>query len=313
MLRRQFNIGMALMALSPYVPALDNPSRGPLFWLAARGKARVFLLGFGDARENDDRWFTPSIRSAFRDSTELWLEVAPPEASSSQDAASKAEADAAYEKLSHEPSGHTFFDELDPGVRERTLAYMEELGVNKDAVEPLRPWGAYYRLNGAFWSQAKLPYEPVNVDQVMWKLATRDGKRVGYEMPSGLAFAQYMAAMPRKAQSQYIEWLLDFFDEHKKGFDNASEFDWMTGNPVVAERSLDRMRTRMPELYQVIQVRRNSWWAHKIGELLAKDGTYFVAIGQLHVLGPDGIPSQLKRLRIVRPSELRENPSLPAT
>jgi uncharacterized protein YbaP (TraB family) len=68
----------------------------------------------------------------------------------------------------------------------------------------------------------------------------------------------------------------------------------------------------MPELYQAIQVKRNTWWAHKIDELLATSETYFVGIGGMHVLGPDGIPSQLKRLGIVGPSELRENPSVEA-
>ena len=63
-------------------------------------------------------------------------------------------------------------------------------------------------------------------------------------------------------------------------------------------------------LYQAMQVQRNGWWAHKIGELVAKEGTYFVGIGEMHVIGPDGIPSQLTRSRIIEASELRENPSI---
>jgi len=55
------------------------------------------------------------------------------------------------------------------------------------------------------------------------------------------------------------------------------------------------MRTKTPALYQVMQPRRNLWWARKIDELLATRGTYFIAVGQLHVLGPDGIPRQLEK------------------
>jgi uncharacterized protein YbaP (TraB family) len=58
------------------------------------------------------------------------------------------------------------------------------------------------------------------------------------------------------------------------------------------------MRTKMPELYQVMQPQRNQWWARKINELLVTPGTYFVGIGQLHVLGPDGIPRQLERMDV---------------
>jgi uncharacterized protein YbaP (TraB family) len=47
-----------------------------------------------------------------------------------------------------------------------------------------------------------------------------------------------------------------------------------------------------------MQPQRNLWWARKIDELLKTPGTYFVAVGQLHVMGPDGIPRQLERLGI---------------
>jgi uncharacterized protein YbaP (TraB family) len=280
--------------------------------MVRKGNARVFLLGFAEGRANEESWFTPPIRKAFGDSTELWLEVAPAEAPGTRSAAEKAAADAAYEKLAHESvPGRTFFDDLTPAVRKRTLAYMSELGILKEAVETLRPWSAYYKINAAFWARMKLPYEPVNEDEVLRTLAMSQGKRVCYEMPSGLAFAQFMAALPDAAQSQYIEFLLDFLDDTKKGLDSGSS-DWMTGNPTTSQRALNRMRAQTPDLYEAMQVRRNGWWAHKIGELLAKGGTYFVAVGELHVIGPDSIPSQLKRSRSVESSEVRENPSIEA-
>lgn len=307
LLRRDFNIGLCLLALTPYLRPSTSAPRGPLFWRITRGRGRVFLMGFGDAKTSDESWLTPAIQRAFRESSELWLEVAPPDISPGQDAASKAKADAVYESLSHEPPGRTFFDELDPKVRTRTLACMANLGVSKEKVESLRPWSAYYAINSAFWSHQKLAYEPVYVDEVLRTLAVEQGKRVQYEMPSGVAFARFMAAMPQKAQSQYIEWLLDFFEDR---LDDVASFGWMKGDPVA--KGLDRMRAKMPQLYQSMQVQRNSWWARKINDLLASAGTYFVAIGELHVLGPDGIPNQLKRRGILRPSELRENPSVNA-
>ena len=307
MLRREFGLALALLPLAAAAQTRDTPSRGPLFWLASRGKARVFLLGFGDAKADDQTWFTPAIRAAFRDSAELWLEVAPPETSAGRDAATKARDDAEFDRLSHEPPGRTFFDELEPRARERVLPYMAELGVKREAVEPLRPWWAYYTLNRAFWSQTKLPYEPASVDQLLWKLATDQGKPVHYENPDGVSFARHMAAMPQKAQSQYIEFLLDFLDDHKKGLDGPA-FDWESGSSAVGMRSLTRMRTDLPDLYRSIQVERNVWWARKIDELLSTDRTAFIGMGQLHVVGPDSIPSQLRRLNIVPASGLRENP-----
>jgi hypothetical protein len=104
-----------------------------------------------------------------------------------------------------------------------------------------------------------------------------------------------MAGMSDRAQSQYLEWQFDFFDDFKKGLYNREElFGWIQGRRLPF-RSLESMRAR-PDLYQAMQPRRNLWWAHKIDELLKIPGTYFVAVGQLHVMGPDGIPSLLERL-----------------
>jgi uncharacterized protein len=66
--------------------------------------------------------------------------------------------------------------------------------------------------------------------------------------------------------------------------------------------SLDRMR-RYPALYRIMQPQRNRRWARQIDTLLDGEGTSFVAIGLLHVLGPDGIPRQLSSLGI----QLRES------
>lgn len=307
MRRRIFALALALLPLAARAGASAAAVRGPLFWLASRGKARVFLLAFGDARADDQSWLTPAVRKAFQDSSELWLEVAPPEVSAGRDAATKARDDVEYDRLSHAPPGRSFFDELEPRARERVLPYLEELGVASEAVAPLRPWWAYYTINRAYWARTKLPYEPANPDQYLWKLATDQGKPVQYENPDGVAFARHMAAMPEKAQSQYIEFLLNFLDDRKNHLDGPA-FDWQTGSPATGLRSLDRMRRELPDLYQAIQVQRNIWWAHKIDELLTGDRTTFIGMGQLHCLGPDGIPNQLTRLNIVTPSQLRQNP-----
>ena len=308
MLRRHFNAALCSMAWAPFAQA--RTQRGPLFWLATRGRSRVFLVSFAEARAGDESWFTPALRRAFDDSVELWLEVAPAEALVGRDPATRVKEDAEYQTLSREPPGRTFFDELEPHARERARAYVAELAIKKELLEPLRPWAAYYTINAAYWARTQLPYEPVNVDHVLWKRATEAGKSVGYEMPTGVAFARFMAAMPQKAQSQYIEFLLNYFDDRKKGL-AGDVFDWQVGSPTGSVRNLDRMRQALPALYQCMQVQRNIGWAHRIDALLNTQRTCYIAIGQLHVLGPDGIPAQLRRLRIVRTADLQENPAYP--
>ena len=261
----------------------------PPFWVATRGEARVFILGFGESR--DTSWLTPAVRNALDQSSELWLETGAPETG---DSAARQAASTRMARLAHD-STRSLFDALEPPVRKRTLAYLAELGIDPDSVRTLRPWRAYYAIVSGFYSRRKMAYDPVPVDGTLERMARTAGKTIGYEFPTREAFVTFMAGMSDLEQSQYIEWLLDFLDDYKAGLNGEDEtFGWIEGrNPPL--RSLDRMRTRTPALYQVMQPRRNLWWARKIDQLLTTGGTYFVAVGQLHVLGPDGIPQQLEQ------------------
>jgi len=283
MQRRQLGLGILSVVLAHRVIAANPP--GPPLHVAKRGRARVYLLGFGEAK--DDSWLTPPIRRAFESSSDLWLEVSQ-EPSPAPDAAQQ------REQLTHDAKGRSFFEVLDPALRVRAMDYCAQLGIAPETLAPQRPWSAFYKINGAYWSQHKPSFEPRNPDETLLKLAQSAGKPVRYEMRDQLEFARFMAAMPDAAQSQYIQFLLDFLDDRAAGR-GPGEFDWIVGDTTGGDRAVDRMRTRTPDLYQVMQVQRNGWWADTIGRLLAGGGSHFIGIGQMHVLGPDGIVSQLRR------------------
>jgi hypothetical protein len=298
MLRREFALGLASLALAPNALGAPSTERGPIFYLAARAKARVFILGFGESK--DDSWATPLIRRAFDSSADLWLETGR-EVDPDPDAKSK------VEQLEREPAGRTFFDELNPDVRQRAVEYCARLGIAQEQIGQQRPWAAYYTINSAYWAKAKTDVELKLPDAALKKWAADQGKPISYEQPTRLAGSRFLASMPEAAQNQWIVFLLDFLDDQTAGR-NKIEFDWQAGNAGLAERAVQRMRTRTPALYQIMQVERNAWWAESIDRLLATGGTHFVGIGQMHVVGPDGIPNQLLRRGIVKPSNLFENP-----
>jgi uncharacterized protein YbaP (TraB family) len=285
MRRRDIGLGILSLTLIQRATAALQTDRGPRLYLASRRNARVFLLGFGDAK--DDDWATPFIRRTLQSSSELWLEVSH-EPGAEPDAASK------REQLTHDPAGRSFFDVLEPQVRTRVIDYCAQLEIPKEKLAAQRPWSAFYTINGAYWSRHKPSFEPRNPDETLMKLAKDAGKPVRYEMPNQLEFARFMAAMPDAAQSQYITFLLDFFDDQAAGR-NHDEFGWAHGDTKVGERAVERMRTRTPDLYRIMQVQRNAWWAQTVDRLLSAGGTHLIGIGQMHVLGPDGIPRQLER------------------
>ena len=76
MRRREFFIGLPTVGLAGVFKDMARASQrdaGPHFLSVSRGNGRVFLLGFGEAK--DDSWVTPRISRAFDKSSTLWLEV----------------------------------------------------------------------------------------------------------------------------------------------------------------------------------------------------------------------------------------------
>src|SRR6185295_16297471 len=245
--RRDFLSGFAALAFSACVarsPASpgSHPS-GPQFWLVQRGQARVYLLGTAEAK--DTSWLTPAIEKAWNESSALWLETPTDRGADTK----------IIEELGHS-STSTFLESLAPTLRPRAETYIAELGIDRAAIQTMRPWLAYYTINGAFWTKYKQP-ELVYPDQVLRDRATREGKQIHSEYPTREALLKSFAAWSDELQSQWIELLLDSLDDQKAGL-NDSAYGWVRGEP--STRALDRMRAKTPLLYQTIQASRNVWW-----------------------------------------------------
>jgi uncharacterized protein len=286
MLRRDFGIGMVSAVFARHALAAAEPKDGLPLHVFKRARARVYVLGFGESK--DESWATPQVRRAFQESSDLWLEV-------SHDPGSEPDAASKRELLTRDPEGRSFFEVLEPPVRVRAQAYCAQLGIALEDIAQQRPWSAFYTINRAYWSRHKGSFEQQSPEEALKKWAKAQGKSIRYEMPSQLDFARFMAAMPDAAQSQYITFLLDFLDDQTAGR-NQGEFAWIAGDTSAGERAVERMRSRTPDLYRIMQVQRNAWWVQTIDKLLKSGGTHFIGIGQMHALGPDGILEQLRRI-----------------
>ena len=295
MMRRQLLGALAVAGLAACAGRrVTAPrTRGPLLWLAERGTARVFVLGVAEAKNHS--WQSAPIERAFAESGHLWLETAPPPAPGDSEAMRKQEALVA--QLGYR-TGRGFYDTLEPAVRDRARAYVVELAIDRSEIEPMQPWLAYYTINGAFWKKYPPRQEIEYLDQALRTRAQQAGKVLHYEFPTREDSLRWFAAMSDEVQSQWVAMLLDFFDDQKRGLNDACD-DWMIGEPCA--RVIDRMRTRTPALYAMLQRDRNVWWARTVRDQLVAGGTHLVVLGMNHLLGPDGVPQQLARINIAAP------------
>ncbi len=256
----------------------------PPFWLIERNGAKVYILGYGEAETNE--WLTPTIKEAFTKSSQLWLET--PRTS---DTKNTINLDSLISILGYD-SSRTFFDALSTPVKERAIKYVVKYGVDTNKLKYMRPWLGYYTLLGKFISNTKRFEKQVFPEDVLREMAKQQNKKLQFEFESREAVSHFFAAMNDSAQSQYIQMLLDYIADEESG-KNADSYDWIKGK--ITTNSIDRMRNTTPDLYQLIQQKRNIWWSYKIEELLSLKNTYFIFIGLNHVLGIDGIPNLLKK------------------
>jgi uncharacterized protein YbaP (TraB family) len=251
----------------------------------------VFVLGVAEAKAKDRSWWSAAVDRAFVDSSELWFETPPQPPPDSEAARARK---MVIDRLGYQP-GRTFYDALAPEVRGRARAYVADLGIDPAEIEPMRPWLAYYTINGAFWRKYTPADELEYPDAVFRERAGQAGKAQRYELATSEAALEWFAALPDAAQSQYIAMLLDFLDDQKRGANDAF-YGWARGEP--STRAIDHMRSAFPALYEEIQRKRNVWWGRKIDQLLTAGGARLIVIGMNHMLGPDGIPQQLARMQL---------------
>lgn len=73
--------------------------------------------------------------------------------------------------------------------------------------------------------------------------------------------------------------------------------DWTRGDvEAIAKLENDEMKTKYPDLYDVLLVKRNAHFADTLAGML-KDpatGTVFVAVGAGHLAGPDSVLKMLE-------------------
>lgn len=301
--RREFitMAGLASLALTFQADALSTATAtatatatdGPILWLVERQRAKVYLFGFGEAK--DRSWLTPKIQRAFDESDEIWFET-PSEAAVVPDEEKKrqqAEQARLTDELGHDNT-RTLFDTLGPRLGERTLKTANELSVPKERIEHLRPWLAYFILNSAFLRSAHLQVSDFP-DQVLGVRAAAAKKVIHSELPTPVDTTRWFATLSDEAQREHVEDLLDFIDDYKAGR-QKDDYAWIGGHTDT--RSIDRMRRKRPAMYPAFQAVRNRQWADRIVGFLATDKTYFIAIGMNHILGPDSIPRCLNRIGV---------------
>ena len=275
----------SLLALVTASAAAQPPR--PLLWKVSDADNHIYLLGSFHALKDSDYPLAASVDAAFVDSEALVFELSPEEMNSPE----LPKKLLAAAMLSN---GKTLQQSMSGQSWERLRQYADKRNLPLQDYQQLEPW--FVSLLISLREMALIGYDPKQgLDQHLVARAAQAGKRTG-----GLETADRQIAvldsMSALEQQQSLSESLDSAKDFKTKIDQLHQF-WRSGNAAALEEMLAlEFKRDYAQLYQRINVDRNQAWLPKIRRMLdeeSRDET-LVVVGSMHLLGADGLVSQLK-------------------
>jgi uncharacterized protein YbaP (TraB family) len=282
--RRSIIVMLGALGVASVVRGQAIATAGPPLYVAQRGGAKVSI--FGGFLATDRTWLTPTIEAAVNESRELWQEDPP---------TPPAFDPAVMDALSRRTEG-TLFDDITTGQADRVLRIAQTVGIQREVLETLRPWAAGSRLAFRYFQNpatARLPYD--DMQGALVGIAEAKGIPVRSEWADWHDFSRLLAGSSKAAQVQYLLYTLDNID---RPVEQETELTaaWLKGDVSGLERAVnENLRNPYPDLYAKIETERNTQWAIRVEDMLARGGAYFINVGVYHTVGPDSIQACVRR------------------
>lgn len=255
----------------------------PLWSVEGEG-GQVLLLGSVHLLRTADQPLPAVVREAYERAARIVMELDPREL----DAAAS---QAALHKVGVSDAGASVAETLTPEEWRRAEGLASEAGLDLQAVSPFEPWFAALALyNQALAAAGYQPALGVELQLAGW--AASDGKPVsGLEsMEEQLLLFKSLAA-PIQRQ-MLLKMLADLPNlDSEAGRMIAA---WRGSDTVALARILDEDFRGFEALRDTIVNDRNRAWLPALEALLSEEDVSLVAVGALHLVGPEGLPALLE-------------------
>lgn len=267
-------------------PAAATPAQseaGPALWVVRDADSTLYLFGTMHALSPGASWNTPRVAAAVSASEEIWFELEPP--------GDPAAMQALVMQYGLDPA-HPLSTKLTPAEFRLFSEAVTGMGMQPAQLDGMRPWLAAITLSTLPMTQAG--YDPAaGADAVMLAAARQAGRRVR-TFENSEQQTRFLADLPPEVELQFLREALGSF---RRGPELVRQMErvWLSGD-IAGLWTLggEAMRSGFPEVYQALLAQRNRAWVERIAQELAGSGTDFVAVGALHLAGPDSVVAMLE-------------------
>jgi len=254
----------------------------PALWVVRDADSTLYLFGTVHLMRPEHNWMTPAVTEAFNESDALWLEIEDPTDQSAAAPLVMQHGLSPQQPLSSRLTAEEFA-QLD--------AAAQTIGLSGAALDPMRPWLASVSLSVAPLVQAGFDPE-AGVDIMLRHHALEAGKPIRGLETIGQQL-MFFASLPPEDELDFLRSTLETFGEGAAVIDQLANA-WMAGDvDQLYAVGGDELKTESPNVYDALLTRRNADWVNQIREELAGSGTVFIAVGALHLAGPDSVQAQL--------------------
>lgn len=190
------------------------------------------------------------------------------------------------------PPGQTLKDVVPQGLYLELTAEAKRRGVDMDLLDGMRPWMASIVMEDLLLRHAGLD-PALGVDIHFSNEAQAVHKPVtGLELPEDQI--GMLADLPETAQEEMLRQSLHEDTTSDPALQEMLTA-WHQGDASTLEKVMLRELSGYPAVYQPMLVQRNRKWVPKLEALLKSGKQYFVVVGALHLVGPDGLLANLRK------------------
>lgn len=259
----------------------------PALWRAQDNDTTVYFFGTVHVMKAGMHWRYPAVDKALAASRVLYIEATD---------ADQATLQPLVLQYGLDPT-HPLSSLISKQENDLLQQAATQMGIPAAGLEMMRPWLAGVSISAA--PILKAGYDPkLGVDKQLQAQFAKAGKPV-----KGLESAKQqilmLANLPQSLQLALLRQSLHEY-KHAKTQLHAIMGAWEQGDVAALTKAVDhQMKAQSPPLYQTLIVKRNKAWASQIADLMkSTPGTIFIAVGTGHLVGPDRVQAQLRKLGI---------------
>ncbi|MBU6470057.1 MAG: TraB/GumN family protein [Gammaproteobacteria bacterium] len=262
----------------------DAPARN-FIWRISKGRSSMYLAGSIHTLNPDSYPLPDVMESAFQDSYALVEEV-------NLTLVDPINVRAQALRLGTYPPGESLRTELPPAIYQRVADSAQNLGLDMQRLDRLRPWlGSITVLEMQLQQAAFNP--SYGLDHHFANEAQMSGKPV-IGLETVRQQLEFLARLPARVQQ---DMLLQSLQQAGNFLVEVHTLirTWENGDAEGMRRIMQHDFENYPRAYERLIVDRNRAWFPRLERLARSGRVYFVVVGAMHLIGPDGLLVRFRR------------------